>query len=38
MRSEIDEKIVLTLTFAQWDAFFSMEPFDILTRGEDVWK
>jgi len=38
MPSSIDEEIVLTLGFPPRHAFFSMEPFDIQTRGEDVWK
>jgi len=38
IRSYIDEEIVLTLTFAPRQAFFSMESCDIRTRGEDVWK
>jgi len=34
----MDEEIVLTLTFPSRHAFFSIEPFDIRTRGEDVCK
>ena len=38
MRPYIDEERVLTLFFSQRLAFFSMEPFDMRARGEDVWK